>query len=79
MVSTPSFIRLRARLIESLPTHAQALKWHPDRNKDNQETASKKFKQIGEAFEVLSDDVSGGGPDRNMMGAGRGCLTVCLP
>lgn len=33
-----------------------ALKWHPDRNKDNQETASKKFKQIGEAFEVLSDD-----------------------
>lgn len=35
-----------------------ALKWHPDRNKDNEEAASKKFKQISEAFEVLSDDVS---------------------
>lgn len=33
-----------------------ALKWHPDRNNDHQDAASKKFKQIGEAFEVLSDD-----------------------
>ncbi|KAG9102423.1 hypothetical protein FS749_000013 [Ceratobasidium sp. UAMH 11750] len=32
-----------------------ALKWHPDRNKDNTEVASKKFKEISEAFEVLSD------------------------
>ncbi|QRW03916.1 DnaJ domain protein [Ceratobasidium sp. AG-Ba] len=32
-----------------------ALKWHPDRNKDNTEAASKKFKEISEAFEVLSD------------------------
>ncbi|KAF8606599.1 DnaJ-domain-containing protein [Ceratobasidium sp. AG-I] len=32
-----------------------ALKWHPDRNKDNTELASKKFKEISEAFEVLSD------------------------
>lgn len=32
-----------------------ALKWHPDRNKDNQEAANKKFKELGEAFEVLSD------------------------
>ncbi|KIS67228.1 uncharacterized protein UMAG_04332 [Mycosarcoma maydis] len=32
-----------------------ALKWHPDRNKDNIETANKKFKEVGEAFEVLSD------------------------
>lgn len=32
-----------------------ALKWHPDRNKDNQETANKKFKELGEAFEVLTD------------------------
>lgn len=37
---------------------SQALKWHPDRNKDNEEAASKKFKEISEAFEVLSDDVS---------------------
>ncbi|PWN37937.1 DnaJ-domain-containing protein [Meira miltonrushii] len=32
-----------------------ALKWHPDRNKDNQDAANKKFKEVGEAFEVLSD------------------------
>jgi len=32
-----------------------ALKWHPDRNKDNTELASKKFKEISEAYEVLSD------------------------
>ncbi|KAH9831570.1 uncharacterized protein C8Q71DRAFT_816037 [Rhodofomes roseus] len=31
-----------------------ALKWHPDRNKGSEE-ATKKFKQISEAFEVLSD------------------------
>lgn len=32
-----------------------ALKWHPDRNKDNEETAKKKFQDVSEAFEVLSD------------------------
>ena len=32
-----------------------ALKWHPDRNKDNEQTAKKKFQEVGEAFEVLSD------------------------
>ncbi|KAH7341811.1 hypothetical protein B0J17DRAFT_648072 [Rhizoctonia solani] len=32
-----------------------ALKWHPDRNKNNTEAASQKFKEISEAFEVLSD------------------------
>lgn len=31
-----------------------ALKWHPDRNQGSEE-ASKKFKEISEAFEVLSD------------------------
>jgi len=31
-----------------------ALKWHPDRNK-NAENATQKFKEISEAFEVLSD------------------------
>ncbi|KAF8589451.1 DnaJ-domain-containing protein [Ramaria rubella] len=32
-----------------------ALKWHPDRNAGKTEEASKKFKEISEAFEVLSD------------------------
>jgi len=33
----------------------QALKWHPDRNSENAELATKKFKEIGEAYGVLSD------------------------
>ena len=33
-----------------------AMKWHPDKNPDNRATAEEKFKQISEAYEVLSDD-----------------------
>ena len=33
----------------------QALKWHPDRNPDNQEEANEKFKEIAEAYSVLSN------------------------
>lgn len=32
-----------------------ALKWHPDRNINQKEIASEKFKKISEAYEVLSD------------------------
>lgn len=32
-----------------------ALKWHPDRNLDNKELADRKFKELSEAYEVLSD------------------------
>lgn len=33
-----------------------ARKWHPDKNPDNQEEATKKFKQVSEAYQILSDD-----------------------
>ncbi len=33
----------------------QALEWHPDRHKDNKAPAEKKFKEINEAYQVLSD------------------------
>jgi DnaJ family protein B protein 4 len=33
-----------------------AMKWHPDRHMDDKETATKKFQEIAEAYEVLRDD-----------------------
>lgn len=33
----------------------KALQWHPDKNPDNKEYAEKKFKEVAEAYEVLSD------------------------
>ncbi|PIY80289.1 MAG: molecular chaperone DnaJ [Candidatus Pacebacteria bacterium CG_4_10_14_0_8_um_filter_42_14] len=33
-----------------------ALKWHPDKNADNKEEAEKRFKEINEAYQVLSDE-----------------------
>ncbi|XP_060049832.1 dnaJ homolog subfamily B member 2 isoform X2 [Erinaceus europaeus] len=33
----------------------KALQWHPDKNPDNKEFAERKFKEVAEAYEVLSD------------------------
>uniref|UniRef100_A0A8C2TR18 DnaJ heat shock protein family (Hsp40) member B2 n=1 Tax=Coturnix japonica TaxID=93934 RepID=A0A8C2TR18_COTJA len=53
-----------------------ALKWHPDKNPDNKEYAEQKFKEIAEAYEVLSDKQKRDIYDRygkeGLMGAGGG-------
>ena len=63
---------------------SMAMKFHPDRNKDNPETAETKFKQVKEAYEVLSDpqkrsayDQFGhAGVDGSMGGRGGGGFTA---
>ena len=54
-----------------------ARKWHPDKNPDNKENAETKFKEISEAYEVLSDpekrkiyDIHGEDGVKNMMQGG---------
>ncbi|HTK03825.1 MAG TPA: DnaJ C-terminal domain-containing protein [Alphaproteobacteria bacterium] len=57
----------------------QALEWHPDRHKDNKEAAEKRFKEINEAYQVLSNPQkkssydqfgSAGGPTGNPFAGG---------
>ncbi|MCH7730603.1 DnaJ domain-containing protein [Patescibacteria group bacterium] len=33
----------------------QALEWHPDKHKDNKDAAERRFKEINEAYQILSD------------------------
>jgi len=45
-----------------------AIKWHPDKNPDNHEEASEKFKVINEAYQCLSDASSRAQYDRGRFG-----------
>ena len=42
----------------------QAMKWHPDKNPNNVDEATQKFQEIGEAYEILSDENSRANYDR---------------
>uniref|UniRef100_A0A8C8U5H9 DnaJ heat shock protein family (Hsp40) member B2 n=1 Tax=Peromyscus maniculatus bairdii TaxID=230844 RepID=A0A8C8U5H9_PERMB len=48
----------------------KALQWHPDKNPDNKEFAEKKFKEVAEAYEVLSDRTVPSQPETGGMGPG---------
>ena len=37
-----------------------AMKYHPDRNPDNREDAEKKFKEVSEAYDMLSNPKKAG-------------------
>lgn len=42
----------------------KALEWHPDRHKDDKEEAEKRFKEINEAYQILSDSSKKSAYDR---------------
>jgi DnaJ homolog subfamily B member 4 len=70
---------------EAKTSRKQALKWHPDKNKDDP-AASEKFKEVSQAYELLSDPekrkvydqyglefvLRGGAPDPGDSGTGGG-------
>ncbi len=61
----------------------QALEWHPDRHKDDKEAAEKRFKEINEAYQVLSnpqkrqsfDQFGSAGPSQNPFSGGSSPFT----
>ncbi|CAK9008550.1 Chaperone protein DnaJ [Durusdinium trenchii] len=55
-----------------------ALKWHPDKN-DGDAAAAEKFKELAEAFTVLSDAAQRKQYDQERLNAARGELTRRVP
>ena len=61
-----------------------AMKWHPDKNSDNVEEATRKFKEIAQAYETLSSPEKRKTYDRygeegvNNMGGGGGVHHMVL-
>ena len=43
-----------------------AVKWHPDRNRENQKDATAEFQRIGEAYSILSDPNERAAYDRHL-------------
>ena len=50
----------------------QALKWHPDKNRDNIDNATLQFRLVQEAYEILSDPQERAFYDRNRESVMRG-------
>jgi hypothetical protein len=49
-----------------------SLKYHPDKNPNNEEAAKEQFVKIGEAYEVISDPTSRSAYDRDLASGGSG-------
>lgn len=56
-----------------------ALRWHPDKNPENKEEAEKKFKQVSEAYEVLSNSKKRSVYDRAACDSWRACGGASTP
>jgi molecular chaperone DnaJ len=42
-----------------------AIRWHPDKNKDNKEASEKKFREISKAYQILSDETTRSNYDKH--------------
>lgn len=54
-MGSTAFVPTQPSELTSCRYRRKALQWHPDKNPDNKEFAERKFKEVAEAYEVLSD------------------------